>query len=111
MLLDERVDLLEATFVVTNLNRMVVVTEMNACSQHCIIFVDIEDPRITCCFRHKRLFIDPTHKIGSSRKRSSNREQLLCEAIEVYIIHIGSLMNMLKVLTIWIQALKMADTY
>ena len=98
MLINEHIDLLATTLVVTNLDKKMVVIKMNACPLHCVISKDVEDLSIGYCPTIMKLFADLANKNGSSGGRPSNRELLLCKAIEFYIIHKGSSISTLTIL-------------
>ena len=62
-LLDHCIDLLTTMFVVTNLDRMAMVTKMNASPLICVISITVEDPSITrrhinrvCTFKYLQRF-------------------------------------------------------
>ena len=50
MLLDECIDLFKTLFIIANLNRMAMMTKMNASSLTHAISMDIEDPSAAQCY-------------------------------------------------------------
>ena len=62
MLFNERIDALTPTSIVTDLDRMVVVTEMNASLLSCVISVDVEDPYAALSSALRRLLTNPIVK-------------------------------------------------
>ena len=97
MLLNECMDALAATFIVANLDRLVMLAEMKVGLLYSVIIVDVEDLRVTSCRTFERLFANPIHKSKFRRRWISNKERLLREAIEFGIVDGRGLMGLLKI--------------
>ena len=61
VLLDEGVDALAAISAIANLDGVMMVAQMNACTLSGVIAVDVEDFGMTWCNAFGRLLTDPAH--------------------------------------------------
>ena len=87
MLLSTCINLLMNVLIIANLNRMAVITKMNAGPLACIISTNVKDPCIAQCYTLGQLIANLEDESGSKERRPSNGKGLFGEAIKFYIIH------------------------
>ena len=86
MLLDECINLLETLPIIVNLNRMVVMTKMNASPLTRVISMDVEDPSTAQCHTLGGLLANLANRSGSKRWRPSNRKGLFDDTFRFCVI-------------------------
>ena len=110
MLLDECNNLLATLPIIANLNRMAVMTKMNASPLTHVISMDVEDPSAVQCHLLGGLLANLANKNGSRRQGSSNMKGLFCDAFEIHIIIGRSSMSTIKVLAMRILTAEVTNT-
>jgi hypothetical protein len=109
VLLDKGVDAFATVSTVADLDRVGMVTEMNAGTLSGTTAVDVEDFGMAWSNALGRLLTDPANKSGPQRYRATNGKGLLCEAVEISIIDSGGAMSTLKVVASRIMTLQVAN--
>ena len=110
MLFNERINLFRTMSIISNLDRVAMVTKMNAGPLARVISMNVEDLCVAQCGTCRRLFAYLADKNGSRRRRPTNRKGFLGEAIKFHIIKSRRPTRALKVIALWILALQVTDT-
>jgi hypothetical protein len=110
VLLEKCIDTLPAVSAVSNLHRMLMSTEMNAGSLRGLLPMDVEDFRLAKSNAFWRLFADPANESRSGWHNTRERERIFRETFKFRVVDLRGTMDALKVITIWILALEMANT-
>ena len=95
---DERISLLAIMLVITNLDKMAMMTEMNVGPLHCMTSVDVEDFGIARCIISRRLFTDFINNSGFKGRCLPIEKDSFVKPSNSILLKRGSLVSMLKIL-------------
>jgi hypothetical protein len=110
VLLEKSIDALSAVSADSNLDWMLMSTDMNAGSLGGLLPMDVEDFGIAKCNTFGRLFADPADKSRSGWHNARERERIFSETFKFRVVDLRCTMGTLKVITTRVLALEMANT-
>ena len=95
--------------IISNLDRVAMVTKMNAGPLAQFISMNVKDPCVAYYGTLRRFFANLANKNGSRRRRPTNSKGFLGEAIKFCIIQSQSPTRALKVIAPWVLALQVTN--
>jgi hypothetical protein len=110
VLLEKCIDTLPTVSAVSNLDWVLMSTDMNAGSLRRLLPMDVEDFGIAQSNAFGGLFADPADKSRSGWHNARERERIFSETFKFRVVNLRGTMGALKVITTRVLALEMANT-